>query len=84
MSEAAQTALPASWLYHQNLKQLLDGHDFREVCETIGGINVHELPEPEAFFKDYSQHRESYLKVEAEIEASLEDMADPRRKSRAA
>ena len=84
MCQAAQTALPASWLYRQDLKTLLVGHDFKEVCETIGGINIHELPEPGAFFKDYSQHRERYLKVEAEIKSSLEDMADPRRKSMAA
>ena len=78
-----QTKLPESWLYHQDLKRLLDGHDFREVCETIGAINNRELPEPEAFFDDYAQHRERYLQVEAEIKAGIEAIANPRGKKAA-
>ena len=78
ISHATGTALPESWLHHQDLKQLIDGQDFKEVCETIEGMS--RLPTPESFFKDYNQYRQKYNMVEAEIKAGIEAMADPRRR----
>ena len=77
ISHATRTALPESWLHHQDLKQLIDGQDFKEVCETIEGMS--RLPPPESFFKDYSQYRQKYNMVEAEIKAGIEAMTDPKR-----
>ena len=69
--------IPASWLKHQDLKQLIGNRDFKEVCDIMVGIGSHQLPEPQPFFDAYSQHLQEHKRVEAELDAEIKALFPP-------
>ena len=80
MNKAVGGMLPSSWLYHQDLKPLIEERDFEEVCEVVLGMRSPMLlPEPEKFFAAYSQHRQEHKQVQEEhnrVQAELPEIKD--------
>ena len=74
---AMGNVLPEPWLYHQGLDQLIGNRNFQEVLDILVGLGGYQLPEPEAFFNDYSHHLQEHHRVEAELDTEIKALFPP-------